>query len=96
MIIGNQDNFKEEVLEASTAVLVDFNATWCGPCQMMHPVMEELVEDGFKVVSVDVDEQEALAEQYEVSTIPCLIVFKNGQEVARTIGVTPKKKLIKM
>lgn len=96
MIEGTEANFEEAVLKAEGAVLVDFNADWCGPCQMMKPIVEEMAAEGVKVVSVNIDDQGELAEQYEVSTIPCLVVFKDGKEVAREVGVTPKKKLLKL
>ena len=92
------DNFKKEVLESKEPVLVDFNAEWCPPCQALHPILEELADErkDFKIVSVDIDEQDELAEKYEVSSIPCLIFFKNGEEVDRRIGLQPKKRLIKI
>ncbi|MBR2830792.1 thioredoxin [Candidatus Saccharibacteria bacterium] len=96
MIIGNKENFSELIGEG--VVLVDFNADWCGPCQMMKPVVEEFAKlhGDVKVVSVNVDDEEELSEQYEVSTIPCLVMMKDGAEVAREIGVMPPKKLEKM
>lgn len=96
MITGNKENFSE--LTSEGVVLVDFNADWCGPCQMMKPVVEEFAKQhaDVKVVSVNVDDEEELSEQYEVSTIPCLVMMKDGAEVAREIGVMPPKKLEKM
>ena len=98
MIEGNAENFGKEVLEARGLVLVDFNADWCGPCQMMKPVVEALGErhEELKVVSVNVDRDEELSDSYGVSTIPCLVLFKDGKEVAREIGVVSPKKLEKM
>ena len=95
VIEGTNDNFKKEVLKSDKPVLVDFNATWCPPCQAMHPIVEELA-DNYKVVAVDIDDQEELAEQYEVSGIPCFVVFKDGEEVDRRVGMQSKKRLIKM
>ncbi len=94
----NTENFEKEVLESDKPVLVDFNADWCGPCQMMRPIIEEFAEEykEYKVASLNIDGAESLAEKYEVSGIPCLIVFKNGEEVARTIGVQSKRKLKKL
>ena len=98
IIAGTKKNFEKEVLASEKPVLVDFNAEWCPPCQALHPILEELAEerDDFKIVAVDVDEEEELASEFEVSTIPCLLVFKNGEEVDRRVGLQPKKRLIKM
>lgn len=98
MIEGTKANFEKEVIKSDKPVLVDFNATWCPPCQALHPILEEMAEesDDYKIVSVDIDDEDALAEQYEVSSIPCLVVFKDGEEVDRKIGLQPKKRLIKM
>ena len=98
IIEGTKANFEKEVIKADKQVLVDFNATWCPPCQVLHPILEEMAEesDDYKIVSVDIDDEDALAEQYEVSSIPCLVVFKDGEEVDRKIGLQPKKRLIKM
>ena len=98
IIEGTKDNFEKEVIKSDKPVLVDFNATWCPPCQVLHPILEEMAEesDDYKIVSVDIDDEDALAEQYEVSSIPCLVVFKDGEEVDRKIGLQPKKRLIKM
>lgn len=89
--------FEKEVLKADK-VLVDFNASWCGPCQMLRPVLEELAEENenLKIVSVDIDECDDLAHEYEVSSIPCLVVFENGKEKARNIGLMSKKKILKL
>lgn len=94
----NAEQFEGEVLRAEGPVLVDFNATWCGPCRMMKPILEAFAKmhKDVKVVGVDIDENEELAEKYGVSTIPCLVVFKNGEETAREVGVQPEKKLLKM
>ena len=98
IIEGTKANFKKEVLQSKIPVLVDFNAEWCPPCQALHPILEELAEetDDFKIVSVDIDDQDKLAEEYEVSSIPCLIAFRDGEEQDRRVGLQPKKRLIKM
>lgn len=95
IIEGTSDNFESEVLKSDKPVLVDFNATWCPPCQAMRPIVEEIAND-YKVVAVDVDDQNTLAEKYGVSSIPCFVVFKDGAEVDRRVGMQPKKRLIQM
>lgn len=98
IIEGTVDNFKKEVLESDKPVLVDFNATWCPPCQALHPVLEELAAErnDFKIVTVDTDECAELAHEYGVSSIPCIVAFRNGKEIGRRVGLQPKKRLIKM
>lgn len=78
--------------------LLDFYADWCGPCQMMKPTIEEFekAHPEVKVRSINIDEEEELAERYNVSSIPCLVVLKDGEEVAREVGVMPLKKLEKL
>ncbi len=97
-VIITQENFQKEVLEASGPVLVDFWATWCGPCQAMLPVVEELANEQtqIKVCKLNVDDQKELARKYKVMSIPTFIVFKNGEESARTLGVQPKEALIEL
>ncbi len=98
IIDGTKKNFKKEVLQSKVPVIVDFNAEWCPPCQALHPILEELADerDDFKIVAVDIDEEDELAAEYDVSHIPCVIIFKDGQEVDRRVGLIPKKRLIKM
>jgi thioredoxin 1 len=88
-------NFQAEVLESDTPVLVDFWAPWCGPCRIIAPSLEELNEeiDNFRVVKLNVDENQATAAKYEVMSIPTLIVFKNGEPAKKIIGAMPKKRL---
>ena len=93
-----KENFNEVVLEAQEPVLVDFWATWCGPCQMMGPVIDELAQErsDVKICKVNVDEQMELAKQYRVLSIPTFLVFKDGEMVGSTMGVQPKEKLAEM
>lgn len=92
------NNFKQEVLKSEKPVLVDFYADWCGPCQMMGPVIEKIAEelDGkAKVGKINVDENPDVAIEYNVMSIPTLIIFKEGKEVKRFVGVTDKEELLK-
>ena len=90
------DNFKEEVLESKVPVLVDFWATWCGPCQMVGPIVEELGEEvtDANIFKVDVDANPDLAREYRVMSIPTFLVFKDGQMVKRDMGAKPKEELL--
>ena len=94
----NEKNFEAEVINSDKVVLADFNADWCGPCKMLKPIVEEISEErkDIKVVSVNIDDEEDLAENYEVFSIPCVIVFKNGQEIARSVGLKPKSELLQL
>ncbi|MGE5674105.1 MAG: thioredoxin [Mycobacterium leprae] len=89
-------NWSNEVEKSTTPVLVDLWATWCGPCRMIAPIVEELaVEYGsaLKVGKLDVDQNQEVAAKYNVMSIPTLLVFKGGQEVGRIVGAMPKKEL---
>ena len=90
------ENFKEQVLEAQQPVLVDFYATWCGPCRMVSPIVDEIAEEcpQYRVGKIDVDQQGALAQQYNVMSIPTLLVFKNGEITATQIGSCSKEELL--
>ena len=92
------DNFEEEVLKSEGPVLVDFWATWCGPCQALSPIVEEVAGEveGVKVGKVDVDDQDKLARKYKIFSIPTLLVFKNGEVAERSVGVVPKEKILEM
>ena len=88
----NKENFEEEVLNAKEMVLADFNAEWCGPCKMMKPILEEISGniENCKIVSINIDDEDELTEKYEVSAIPCLVIFKDGKEVTRNVGFMAK------
>ncbi len=90
-----EDQFEEEVEKAKGKVLVDFWATWCGPCKMLSPVVEQLSAEvaDVKFVGIDVDAAERAAVKYGISSIPCLVLFENGQEVKRSVGFKPKQAL---
>jgi thioredoxin 1 len=85
-------SWKQEVLQSAEPVLVDFWASWCPPCRAMNPVIESLARD-YKVCKVNVDTNQELASRYGVSSIPTLLVFKDGRVVARHLGVTPEATL---
>lgn len=86
-------NFEEEVLRSEKPVLVDFWATWCGPCMRQAPIVEELAGEGYSVGKVDVDQEPALAQKFQVMSIPTLIIFKDGKEAKRLVGLTAKDTL---
>ena len=88
-------NFEAEVLKSDVPVLADFNAGWCGPCRAMKPMLDELAEGNtaYKIVSIDIDAEDELAEDYDVSSIPCLVVFKGGEEVRRSVGLIPRDQI---
>ena len=90
-----KENFQAEITKSAKPVLVDFWAVWCGPCQMMAPILHELEAEmpDVQIGKVNVDEQMDLARQFRVVSIPTLIIFKNGQEVQRMVGVTSKEEL---
>ncbi len=87
--------FKSEVLDSEKPVLVDFWAPWCGPCRVVHPILEEMAaeRDDVRIVSINTDENQQTAASYDVLSIPTLILFKNGTEVKRVIGAMPKRRL---
>ncbi|MDX6719431.1 MAG: thioredoxin 1 [Solirubrobacteraceae bacterium] len=89
-------NFQAEVIESETATLVDFWAPWCGPCRVVGPVLEEIASerDDLRIVKMNVDDNQQTAAQYQVLSIPTMILFKNGAEAKKIIGAFPKKKII--
>lgn len=93
LIEGNKSNFEKLIKEGK--VLVDFNAEWCGPCKMLKPVIEEIAQErsNIKIISINIDDEEELADRYNVMSIPCLVLFENGEEVKRSVGFKPKSEV---
>ena len=90
------ENFEQEVLQADKTVLVDFWASWCGPCKMLSPVIEEIADErsDIKVGKVNIDEHPELAQKYGVMSIPTVLVIKDSEEVNKSVGAVPKKALL--
>ena len=93
-----KENFQKEVVESEKRVLLDFWASWCGPCRMLSPIVDEITEErtDIKVGKVNVDEQQELAATFNVMSIPTLIVLDKGQVVNQSVGVRPKKQILTM
>ena len=94
----NENEFDKEVIKEKKVVLVDFYANWCGPCKMLKPILEEIANnnENVKIVSINVDDADNLAMSYGISSIPCLIKFKDGKELERSIGFKPKEEIEKL
>lgn len=93
------EKFENLINSTTVPVLVDFYAIWCGPCKMMHPILENVksrVGDKARIVKIDVDEQQALAMQYRIQAVPTLMLFKNGQQVWRQSGVVQSNELVSL
>ena len=98
VITVTKDNYNNEVVNSSVPVLIDFWASWCGPCRMLSPVIDEIADEitDTKVCKVNVDDQPELAREFGVMSIPTLVVMKNGQVVNKSLGVQPKDSVLKM
>lgn len=94
VIIVSKDDFEKQIAD-KTPILVDFFATWCGPCQMMAPILDELANEEndkrFRVAKLDIDQAPGIAAKYDVMSVPTMLVFKDGKEVARLVGAMPKE-----
>ena len=94
----NKENFENEVLRSDKTVLVDFWASWCGPCKMLSPIVDEVADDrpDIKVCKINVDEQPELASRYGIMSIPTLMVVKDGEIVSQSTGARPKAQILSM
>ena len=97
-IVLTEKNFESEVLNSDVPVLVDFWASWCGPCQMLSPIVDQVATEhtDFKVGKVNTDDEMDLAMRFNISSIPCLIVFNGGKEVKRSVGLISKEQIIEL
>ena len=98
VLTGTQENFESEILKSEKTVLLDFWATWCGPCRMVSPIVDEIAEEcpQYKVGKVNVDEQSALAAAFRIESIPTLIVIKSGKITDMAVGVKSKQDILNM
>lgn len=98
VVTVTMENFQKEIMESEQVVLIDFWASWCGPCKMVSPIIDEIADENpsIKVVKVNVDEQPALAARFQVMSIPTLVVMKDGKIVNQSAGAKPKQQILDM
>jgi thioredoxin 1 len=99
VVVFNQINFESEVLQSSVPVLVDFTATWCGPCKALAPIVDKLADDyqgKVRVGKLDIDESPEIAQRYGIRSVPTVLVFKGGQKAGQHVGLTTREKLVQL
>ncbi len=99
VMVVTDKSFKKEVLESDVPVLVDFTATWCGPCKALAPIIDQIATEfggKLKVAKLDIDDSPDVPSQFSIRGVPTVILFKNGQEVGRQVGLAPKPRLVAM
>jgi thioredoxin 1 len=99
VIVVNDGNFEAEVAKSSVPVLIDFSATWCGPCRALAPIVDKLADENvgtYKVCKVDIDEAPGITTKFGVRSVPTVMVFKNGQRTGQHVGATNKETLLKL
>ena len=92
----NEENFEQEILNSKELILVDFFATWCGPCQMLGPILERIATSRaeFDIAKIDVDEAQNLAQKYDIQVVPTMVIFKNGQVMNKIEGVLTESEIV--